>query len=176
MEAWWHGGGLGPGLLYLECWWGAVHSQASRPAESASPWVCDDGHGNAGRLSEALVVDQLKQSLAELNAGKSAFLTISCGDAGQPQFSPCVFYSFAFHEEILEIFSPLLLLRHGIAMQRIQRKHARMMDLAFQQPAADHVGDEALRKENEELWDVVNEQRALQKKTMERYMEAKSTS
>ncbi|KAH6645841.1 WD40-repeat-containing domain protein [Truncatella angustata] len=37
-------------------------------------------------------------------------------------------------------------------------------------------GDEALRKENEDLWKLVNEQRALQKKTMQRYQEAKSTT
>lgn len=34
--------------------------------------------------------------------------------------------------------------------------------------------DEQLRKENEELWAVVNEQRALQKRTYEKYLEAKA--
>ncbi|OTA99133.1 hypothetical protein M426DRAFT_16753 [Hypoxylon sp. CI-4A] len=48
--------------------------------------------------------------------------------------------------------------------------------LAFQAPAEDAVGDQDLRKENEELWEVVNEQRALQKKTLERYLEAKSAN
>jgi pre-rRNA-processing protein IPI3 len=35
-------------------------------------------------------------------------------------------------------------------------------------------GDEKLRQENEELWKVVNEQRALQKKTFEKYTKLKS--
>ncbi|KAI1246193.1 hypothetical protein MGN70_013090 [Eutypa lata] len=49
--------------------------------------------------------------------------------------------------------------------------------LALQQPAADGVaGDQELRTENEELWEIINEQRALQKKTLERYIEAKSTN
>ncbi|KAI1392365.1 WD40 repeat-like protein [Hypoxylon trugodes] len=48
--------------------------------------------------------------------------------------------------------------------------------LAFQAPAEDAVGDQELKKENEELWEVVNEQRALQKKTMQRYLEAKSVN
>ncbi|KAI1648313.1 WD40 repeat-like protein [Daldinia loculata] len=47
--------------------------------------------------------------------------------------------------------------------------------LAFQTPAEDTVGDQELRKENEELWEVINEQRALQKKTLQRYIEVKST-
>lgn len=34
--------------------------------------------------------------------------------------------------------------------------------------------DEKLRKENEELWKVINEQRALQKKTWEKYSKLKS--
>ncbi|XDG07714.1 hypothetical protein ABKA04_007329 [Annulohypoxylon sp. FPYF3050] len=46
--------------------------------------------------------------------------------------------------------------------------------LAFQSPAEDTVGDQELRKENEELWEVINEQRALQQKTLQRYLEAKS--
>ncbi|KAK7754654.1 Pre-rRNA-processing protein ipi3 [Diatrype stigma] len=50
--------------------------------------------------------------------------------------------------------------------------------LALQQPTAagDVVGDQELRTENEELWEIINEQRALQKKTLERYIEAKSTT
>ncbi|KAI0174315.1 WD40-repeat-containing domain protein [Pestalotiopsis sp. NC0098] len=50
---------------------------------------------------------------------------------------------------------------------------------ALQQPTptpAAASGDEALRKENEELREIINEQRALQKKTMQRYVEAKSSS
>jgi len=35
-------------------------------------------------------------------------------------------------------------------------------------------GDEKLRQENEELWRVINEQRALQKKTFEKYTKLKS--
>ncbi|KAI1140814.1 putative ribosomal assembly complex component Ipi3 [Hypoxylon sp. FL0543] len=48
--------------------------------------------------------------------------------------------------------------------------------LAFQTPAEDTVGDQELRKENEELWEVVKEQRALQQKTLQRYLEAKSAN
>ncbi|XXH02671.1 hypothetical protein Hte_009053 [Hypoxylon texense] len=48
--------------------------------------------------------------------------------------------------------------------------------LAFQAPAQDSIGDQELRKENEELWEVINEQRALQKKTLQRYIEAKSAN
>lgn len=48
---------------------------------------------------------------------------------------------------------------------------------ALQQPAATSAaGDDDLRKENEDLWNIINEQRALQKKTMERYVEAKSAT
>jgi pre-rRNA-processing protein IPI3 len=39
---------------------------------------------------------------------------------------------------------------------------------------ASSTGDEKLRKENEELWKVVNEQRALQQKTWEKYTKLKS--
>ena len=71
-------------------------------------------------------------------------------------------------------------------------RFARMMDargfpedvleqaiLALQQPAAiggggGAEGDQQLRAENEELWEIINEQRALQKKTLERYVEAKA--
>ncbi|KAK9425201.1 putative WD40-repeat-containing domain protein [Seiridium unicorne] len=50
--------------------------------------------------------------------------------------------------------------------------------LALQQPSstASAAGDEELRKENEDLWKIINEQRALQKKTMQRYVESKSSS
>ncbi|KAI1827732.1 WD domain-containing protein [Xylaria intraflava] len=44
--------------------------------------------------------------------------------------------------------------------------------LAFQAPAGGTAGDAELQKENEELWEIINEQRALQKKTLERYVEA----
>ncbi|KAI2627236.1 WD domain-containing protein [Xylaria nigripes] len=47
--------------------------------------------------------------------------------------------------------------------------------LAFQDPVASTAGDAELQKENEELWEIINEQRALQKKTLERYVEATST-
>ncbi|KAI0439457.1 WD40-repeat-containing domain protein [Xylaria telfairii] len=47
--------------------------------------------------------------------------------------------------------------------------------LAFQEPAGNTAGDAELQKENEELWEIINEQRALQKKTLERYVEAAST-
>ena len=40
--------------------------------------------------------------------------------------------------------------------------------------ASSSSGDEKLRKENEELWKIVNEQRALQKKTWEKYSKLKS--
>jgi pre-rRNA-processing protein IPI3 len=45
---------------------------------------------------------------------------------------------------------------------------------AFSQPAAESGGDQDLQKKNEELWDIINEQRALQKQTLQRYVEAKS--
>lgn len=47
--------------------------------------------------------------------------------------------------------------------------------LEFAKPVTtSSVADEQLRKENEELWAVVNEQRALQKRTYEKYLEAKA--
>ncbi|KAI1335293.1 WD40-repeat-containing domain protein [Xylariaceae sp. FL0016] len=46
--------------------------------------------------------------------------------------------------------------------------------LAFEEPASDIVGNAELQKENEELWEIINEQRALQHKTLQRYVEAKS--
>jgi pre-rRNA-processing protein IPI3 len=45
---------------------------------------------------------------------------------------------------------------------------------AFSQPIAESAGDQDLKKQNEELWDIINEQRALQKQTLERFAEAKS--
>ncbi len=45
---------------------------------------------------------------------------------------------------------------------------------AFYQPADELVGDQDLQKQNEELWEIINEQRALQKQTLQRYVEAKS--
>lgn len=45
--------------------------------------------------------------------------------------------------------------------------------LAFEAPAGQNAaGDAELQRENEELWEIINEQRALQKKTLERYVEA----
>jgi len=44
----------------------------------------------------------------------------------------------------------------------------------FSRPASVGTDDEKLRKENEELWKVINEQRALQKKTYEKYQNAKA--
>ena len=35
-------------------------------------------------------------------------------------------------------------------------------------------GDQQLQAENEELWEIINEQRALQKTTLQRLIEAKS--
>ena len=47
--------------------------------------------------------------------------------------------------------------------------------LAFQQPSgADSASSQELQKQNEELWEIINEQRALQKQTLKRYVEAKS--
>jgi pre-rRNA-processing protein IPI3 len=46
--------------------------------------------------------------------------------------------------------------------------------LAFQEPVSNSVGDAELQKENEELWEIVREQRALQKKTLEQYVKATS--
>ncbi|KAI1809507.1 WD domain-containing protein [Poronia punctata] len=48
--------------------------------------------------------------------------------------------------------------------------------LAFQEPVSNTAGDAELQKENEELWQIINEQRALQKKTLERYVEVTSTN
>ncbi|ORY67676.1 WD40-repeat-containing domain protein [Pseudomassariella vexata] len=45
---------------------------------------------------------------------------------------------------------------------------------ALQEPRVDSIGDDELRKENEGLWDIINEQRALQKKTLQRYVDVKS--
>jgi pre-rRNA-processing protein IPI3 len=42
--------------------------------------------------------------------------------------------------------------------------------------AVSSASDEKLRKENEELWKVVNEQRALQQKTFEKYTKLKAKS
>ncbi|KAI8623124.1 WD domain-containing protein [Xylariaceae sp. FL1651] len=47
--------------------------------------------------------------------------------------------------------------------------------LAFQEPASNIAGSPELQKENEELWEIVNEQRALQKKTLQRYIDATSS-
>jgi pre-rRNA-processing protein IPI3 len=49
--------------------------------------------------------------------------------------------------------------------------------LEFSRPATmNSAADDKLKKENEELWAVVNEQRALQKRTYEKYLEAKSST
>lgn len=46
---------------------------------------------------------------------------------------------------------------------------------ALYQPLAESGGDQELQKKNEELWEIINEQRALQKQTLQRYVEAKSS-
>ncbi|KAK4245612.1 WD40-repeat-containing domain protein [Corynascus novoguineensis] len=46
---------------------------------------------------------------------------------------------------------------------------------AFAQPTAESTSDKDLKKQNEELWEIINEQRALQKQTLQRYVEAKSS-
>ena len=48
--------------------------------------------------------------------------------------------------------------------------------LSFQEAPVSSAGDDALRQENEELWKIINEQRALQKKTLQKYVEAKDSS
>lgn len=49
--------------------------------------------------------------------------------------------------------------------------------LALQQPSsASAAGDDQLRQENEDLWNVINEQKALQKKTMQRLKEAQAST
>ncbi|KAK3330609.1 WD40-repeat-containing domain protein [Apodospora peruviana] len=51
---------------------------------------------------------------------------------------------------------------------------------ALQQPTAASVGagsnekEQELQKKNDELWEIINEQRALQKRTLQKYVEAKS--
>ncbi|KAK0733824.1 WD40-repeat-containing domain protein [Lasiosphaeria miniovina] len=45
---------------------------------------------------------------------------------------------------------------------------------AFQQPAPAAAGEEELRKQNEELWEIIKEQKELQKQTLQRYVEAKA--
>jgi pre-rRNA-processing protein IPI3 len=45
---------------------------------------------------------------------------------------------------------------------------------ALQQPAGESGKEQELAKQNEELWEIVNEQRALQKQTLQKYVEAKS--
>jgi pre-rRNA-processing protein IPI3 len=40
--------------------------------------------------------------------------------------------------------------------------------------ATSSSGDDKLRKENEELWQIINEQRELQKKTWDKYTQLKS--
>ena len=47
---------------------------------------------------------------------------------------------------------------------------------AVQQPLGDGAGDAELKKQNEELWEIIKEQRSLQKQTFQRYVEAKSTN
>lgn len=46
---------------------------------------------------------------------------------------------------------------------------------ALQQPAAESDKEQELAKQNEELWAIINEQRALQKETVEKYVEAKES-
>jgi pre-rRNA-processing protein IPI3 len=46
--------------------------------------------------------------------------------------------------------------------------------LSQRNTAGSSSGDDKLRQENEELWAVINEQRALQKQTWEKYSNLKS--
>lgn len=45
---------------------------------------------------------------------------------------------------------------------------------AFQQPSAESAGDQDLARQNDELWGIINEQRALQKQTLQKYIDAKA--
>ncbi|OLN96358.1 Pre-rRNA-processing protein crb3/ipi3 [Colletotrichum chlorophyti] len=47
--------------------------------------------------------------------------------------------------------------------------------LSFQETRAEPADDEETQRQTDELWEIINEQRALQKLTMQRYVEAKSS-
>ena len=58
----------------------------------------------------------------------------------------------------------------GFSQETLERAIAQL-----EQPAAaESTSEQELRKQNEELWEIINEQRALQKQTLQRYVEAKA--
>jgi pre-rRNA-processing protein IPI3 len=46
----------------------------------------------------------------------------------------------------------------------------------FQQPHGDSSSEQELARQNHELWELVHEQRALQRETLQRYIEARTAS
>jgi pre-rRNA-processing protein IPI3 len=101
----------------------------------------------ATRLTKASTV--VKPKLGEGNYTFTAQLTSSLG-------------TNAFQQALENTGIPTDLLEDAISR------------LSHQNTAAPSSGDEKLRKENEELWAVINEQRALQKETWEKYSKLKS--
>jgi pre-rRNA-processing protein IPI3 len=58
---------------------------------------------------------------------------------------------------------------HVLEKAAVEFQHA-------QEPCSDGASGHELQRQNEELWEIINEQRALQKETLQRYAEAKSGS
>jgi pre-rRNA-processing protein IPI3 len=61
----------------------------------------------------------------------------------------------------------------GITQEKLEQA---ILSLHQPQTGTAAATDDELRKENENLWAIINEQRALQKKTLQRYVEAKSAA
>lgn len=83
--------------------------------------------------------------------------------------------TYTFTAELESYCSPessfdLLLNTPGFSQETLERAIAQL-----EQPAAaESTSEQELRKQNEELWEIINEQRALQKQTLQRYVEAKA--
>ncbi|KAI1184877.1 WD40-repeat-containing domain protein [Nemania serpens] len=81
-------------------------------------------------------------------------------------------YNFTsqMHSDMVnETRSSKLLTSNGIPQDMVEQAI-----LAFQEPTSITADDAERKWENEEMWKIIDEQRALQKKTLERYLEATS--
>jgi pre-rRNA-processing protein IPI3 len=167
---------------------GTTHPETTGPA-SCVAWTYDGtmlltGHPRGQILRWDVAENKSPVELANLNAAVTNIVFISPFPAARPTKTVNIVkpsqaersYTFAGQFEPLPVMAgsakfDALLTGPGFPQETMEAAIA-----AFYQPAGggESAGDAELRKQNEELWELVNEQRALQKETLQRLVQAKS--
>ncbi|KAL1843272.1 hypothetical protein VTJ49DRAFT_2381 [Mycothermus thermophilus] len=164
---------------------GTAHTDAG-PA-SCVAWSYDGtmlltGHPKGQILRWDVAENKSPVELANLNAAVTNIVFISPFPEGKPTKTVNIVkpsqaersYTFTTQFEPLKAESAKfdsLLTGPGFPQDTMEAAIA-----AFYQPVGggDSAGDAELQRQNEELWELINEQRALQKETLQRYVQAKS--